>query len=272
MGDGSGSIDCAYPIDREGAVARPPPDRVDLDGVRVGQKELLVAGTSASREILAGTAAETAERTRQLADEAGDRAREVAGQAGEVARDVAGQAVDGAMDRGQGAAGEARALSAFDPDDAGAVRADDIPRWRTRGSDVRYDNPWITVTHREVTAPTGVDGIYGVVHFKSRARSAWCRSTRSSAPGSSASGATRSTRGAGRSPRAARPRARRRWTRRGRELVEECGLVATSWTRLLEIHTSNSVTDELGEVWLSRAAWTASSVRPTTPSCSRCAA
>ena len=100
VGDGSGSIDCAYPIDREGAVATAP-DRVDLDGVRVGQKELLVAGTSASREILAGTAAETAERTRQLADEAGDRAREVAGQAGEVARDVAGQAVDGAMDAGK---------------------------------------------------------------------------------------------------------------------------------------------------------------------------
>ena len=99
-GDGSGAIDCAFPIDADGTVATAP-DRVDLDGERVGQRELIVAGTSASKELLAGTAAETAARTRELANEAGERAREVAGQAGEAARDAAGRAVDGAVEAGQ---------------------------------------------------------------------------------------------------------------------------------------------------------------------------
>ena len=116
---------------------------------------------------------------------------------------------------------------------------------------MRYDNPWITVTHREVTAPTGVDGIYGVVHFKSRAvgvvpldeelctwlvgqwryaLDAWSWEI----------------------PEGGAPAGETALDAARRELVEECGLVATSWTRLLEIHTSNSVTDELGEVWLAR--------------------
>ena len=99
-GDGSGSIACAYPIDSDGTVATAP-DRVDLDGQRVGQRELLTAGTAASRELLAGTAAETAERTRELANEAGERAGEIAGQVGEAARDAAGRAVEGAVGAGQ---------------------------------------------------------------------------------------------------------------------------------------------------------------------------
>ena len=116
---------------------------------------------------------------------------------------------------------------------------------------MRYDNPWITVTHRDVTAPTGADGIYGVVHFKHRAvgvvplddeRRVWLvgqwRYTLDAwsweIPEGGASG-----------DEAPLEAARR-------ELVEECGLVAARWTPLLEIHTSNSVTDELGRVWLAR--------------------
>jgi hypothetical protein len=41
--------------------------------------------------------------------------------------------------------------------------------WTTQSSDVVYDNPWIEVSHRDVTTPTGSDGIYGVVHFKNLA-------------------------------------------------------------------------------------------------------
>lgn len=41
--------------------------------------------------------------------------------------------------------------------------------WITHSIDTVYDNPWITVTHREVTTPTGTPGIYGHVHFKTRA-------------------------------------------------------------------------------------------------------
>jgi 8-oxo-dGTP pyrophosphatase MutT (NUDIX family) len=35
-----------------------------------------------------------------------------------------------------------------------------------------------------------------------------------------------------------------------RELKEETGLIADKWTEILKIHTSNSVTDEVGLVYL----------------------
>lgn len=41
--------------------------------------------------------------------------------------------------------------------------------WTTRSCDVVYDNPWIEVSHHEVTTPTGSDGVYGVVRFKNLA-------------------------------------------------------------------------------------------------------
>ena len=126
-----------------------------------------------------------------------------------------------------------------------------MPRWRTRGTEVRYDNPWITVTHREVTAPTGADGIYGVVHFKNRAVGVvplddedhvWLV------------GQWRYTLDAWswEIPEGGAPEGEPPLEAARRELAEECGLSAARWTPLLEIHTSNSVTDELGRVWLAR--------------------
>jgi len=41
--------------------------------------------------------------------------------------------------------------------------------WRTLSSEVRYDNPWVQITHRDVLNPSGGPGIYGVVHFKNTA-------------------------------------------------------------------------------------------------------
>jgi len=35
-----------------------------------------------------------------------------------------------------------------------------------------------------------------------------------------------------------------------RELMEETGITASKWTQLLKIHTSNSITDELGYTFL----------------------
>jgi len=116
--------------------------------------------------------------------------------------------------------------------------------WRTLSSDVRYDNPWITVSHRDVVAPTGNTGIYGHVHFKNRAIGivpidsegftwlvgqarytlqtyAWEIPEGGAAEGESALAAAQ------------------------RELEEETGLKARRWTSLLKLHTSNSVTDEL---------------------------
>jgi len=41
--------------------------------------------------------------------------------------------------------------------------------WTRLTRRVAYENPWVTVYHDEVTRPDGRPGIYGVVHFLSRA-------------------------------------------------------------------------------------------------------
>ena len=41
--------------------------------------------------------------------------------------------------------------------------------WRRRSRRVAYENPWIDVFHDEVDRPDGTPGVYGVVHFRSRA-------------------------------------------------------------------------------------------------------
>ena len=116
---------------------------------------------------------------------------------------------------------------------------------------MRYDNPWIRVTHREVIAPTGAEGIYGVVHFKHRAvgvaalddeRRVWLV------------GQWRYTLDAWswEIPEGGAPDGEAPLDAARRELAEECGLAASRWTPLVEVHTSNSVTDELGRVWLAR--------------------
>lgn len=94
--DSRGSIDCVYRIDGTGTVETAP-TRVALNGEPVGTGELLGAGTRASVELLAGTAAETVARTRGLAREA----RELAGEAGEVASDLAVRERDAAVEGGK---------------------------------------------------------------------------------------------------------------------------------------------------------------------------
>ena len=37
-----------------------------------------------------------------------------------------------------------------------------------------------------------------------------------------------------------------------RELLEETGITAKSWTQILELHTSNSVTDEYGVAYVAK--------------------
>ena len=61
-------------------------------------KTLLSAGTKASGELIAGTAAETAARTRELAGEAGEKAREMADRALETTIDGA-QALQDKLER-----------------------------------------------------------------------------------------------------------------------------------------------------------------------------
>jgi len=123
------------------------------------------------------------------------------------------------------------------------VSESDSKPWRTHSIEERYDNPWITVSHREVTAPTGNPAIYGLVHFKNTAvgvvpidsdGNTWLV------------GQHRYTvdqymweipEGGGLPDEDSLAVAKR-------ELREETGIIASRWTQLLELHTSNSVTDE----------------------------
>jgi len=117
--------------------------------------------------------------------------------------------------------------------------------WITKTICQVYDNPWIAVTHREVVNPAGGAGIYGVVHFKNLAigivpldewGNTWLV------------GQYRYTLGrySWEIPEGGGPLGVPPLESAKRELQEETGIEALVWTELLEMHLSNSVTDELG--------------------------
>lgn len=41
--------------------------------------------------------------------------------------------------------------------------------WTTLKEEVRYETPWISVSHHDILDPSGQQGIYGTVHFKNLA-------------------------------------------------------------------------------------------------------
>ena len=55
------------------------------------------------------------------------------------------------------------------PEDASFVVDEENGPWRTVSREQVYANPWIEVYHEAVKTPGGTDGIYGLVHFRSRA-------------------------------------------------------------------------------------------------------
>ncbi len=123
--------------------------------------------------------------------------------------------------------------------------------WTTKSIIEVYDNPWITVTHREVTNPSGNPGIYGMVHFKNIAigilpldqdYNTWLvgqyRYTLETYSWEIPEGGGL----IGVEPLESAKR----------ELLEETGIVAQKWTKIVDLHTSNSVTDEVGLAYIAQ--------------------
>ena len=124
--------------------------------------------------------------------------------------------------------------------------------WKTLSGDLKYENKWISVTEFQVLNPSGNPGIYGKVHFKNIAvgvvpldennftylvgqyrytldEYSWEMPEGGCPIGSESILETAK-----------------------RELLEETGLIAEDWTELLKLHTSNSVSDEVGYAFVAR--------------------
>jgi 8-oxo-dGTP pyrophosphatase MutT (NUDIX family) len=123
--------------------------------------------------------------------------------------------------------------------------------WTILGQRAVYDNKWIGVTEYQVLNPSGGEGIYGKVHFKSLAigilpldkdLNTWLVG-QYRFPLDSYSWEI--PEGGGDLLIEPEESARR-------ELLEETGLVAHKWTWLQDLHLSNSVSDEKAILFLAR--------------------
>lgn len=112
-----------------------------------------------------------------------------------------------------------------------------------------YENPWIRVEHHEVLDPSGKPGIYGQVRFKNYAigiipldenNNTWLVG-QYRYPLDIYSWEI---------PMGGGPIGESILASAQRELQEETGIQATQWTELMLLHTSNSVTNEIGYVYL----------------------
>ena len=127
----------------------------------------------------------------------------------------------------------------------------EIGPWKQLSDNVVYDNPWIRVHHQEVLNPNGNPGIYGKIHFKNLAigiialdeeMNTWMvgqyRYPLEAYSWEIPEGGGK----IGIDPLESAKR----------ELLEECGLKAERWTEILQMHLSNSVSDELAIIYVAR--------------------
>jgi 8-oxo-dGTP pyrophosphatase MutT (NUDIX family) len=123
--------------------------------------------------------------------------------------------------------------------------------WKTITNTEVYSNPWISISHRDVINPKGGKGIYGVVSFKNLAIGIVPVDEQLN---TYLVGQFRYTldQYSWEIPEGGGPLGEDPLETAKRELQEETGLIAKEWSSLFCIHTSNSVTDEFGQVFLAR--------------------
>lgn len=124
-----------------------------------------------------------------------------------------------------------------------------IGPWRRKQKTIKYDNPWIQVSHEEVVNPNGGAGIYGVVHFKNlaigivpidAAGNTWLVGQHRY-PSNCYSWEI---------PEGGGPLGTDPLEAAKRELLEEVGITAKNWKPILHMHLSNSVSDEEAVVFI----------------------
>ena len=123
--------------------------------------------------------------------------------------------------------------------------------WKTLDTRIVYDNPWITVREDRVINPGGGKNNYGHIHFK---RTAVAIVPLDEGGNTWIVGQDRYTLGeySWEVPMGATEQGEEPLETAFRELKEETGLTAGSMQMLMRLHTSNSVTDEVGVVFVAR--------------------
>ncbi len=121
--------------------------------------------------------------------------------------------------------------------------------WQRLSSELVYENPWIQVFHEDVLTPSGSEGIYGLVHFRGTAvgvvpldenHNTWLvRQSRYTLDHHTWE-----------IPEGGAPAGEDPARCAARELEEEVGLKAENFRELMRLHTSNSVTDEAGVIYV----------------------